>query len=98
MKRILVVLSLFPVLALTLLTGCGGGSGQTSPALLSADNINLIFVVTPDVANDPLGDINPATANLSNQGLQRSLLLATYLKQQLLGTNNVTAIYTLRDP
>jgi len=95
MKRILVVLSLFPVLALTLLTGCGGGSGQTSPALLSADNINLIFVVTPDVANDPLGDINPATANLSNQGLQRSLLLATYLKQQLMGTNNVTAIYTL---
>ena len=62
---------------------------------LSADNVNLIFVVSPDLAYDPLGDINSSTANLSNQGLQRSLLMATYLKQQLLGTNNVTGIYAL---
>ena len=47
------------------------------------------------MANDPLGDINPSTANLSNQGLQRSLLMATYLKQQLLGGINVTEIHTL---
>jgi len=95
MNRVSVALLLFLAFALTLLAGCGGDSDPASNALLSADNINLIFVVTPDLAHDQLGDINPSTANLSNQGLQRSLLLATYLKQQLLGTNNVTAIYTL---
>jgi hypothetical protein len=95
MNRITVVLSLFLVFTLTLLAGCGGDSGPASNASLSADNINLIFVVTPDLANDPLGDINPSTANLSNQGLQRSLLMGTYLKQQLLGTNNVTGIHVL---
>ncbi len=95
MKKIPCLLGLLPALALVLLAGCGGDSNPKSVALLSADNINLIFVVTPDLANDPLGDINPDTANLSNKGLQRSLLMATYLKQQLLGTNNVTAIYTL---
>ena len=95
MKKITVVLQLLVALALTLLAGCGGGSGPDSTAPLSAGNINLIFVVSPDLANDPLGDINPTTANLSNQGLQRSLLMATYLKQQLLGANNVTDIYTL---
>jgi hypothetical protein len=76
------------------LSGCGEGSSST-PAPLRADNINLIFVVTPDLANDPLGDINPTTATLSNQGLQRSLLMATYLKQRLLGTKNVTRISVL---
>jgi len=76
------------------LSGCGGGSSPT-PASLDADNINLIFVVSPDLAYDPLGDINSTTANLSNQGLQRSLLMATYLKQQLLGTKNVTGISVL---
>jgi hypothetical protein len=95
MNRSSVVRSLFLVFALTLLAGCGGGSGSNKTALLSADNINLIFVVSPDLAYDPLGDINPATGNLSNQGLQRSLLMGTYLKQQLLGTNNVTAIQVL---
>lgn len=81
------------------LSGCGAGfAGTNSPttqALLSAGNINLIFVVSPDLANDPLGDINITTANLNNQGLQRSLLMANYLKQQLLGTNNVTGIHVL---
>lgn len=96
MNRITVVLSLFLVFALTLLAGCGGDSGPASTASLSGKNLNLIFVVTPDLANDPLGDINPVTANLSNQGLQRSLLLATYLKQQLLGTNNVTGIHVIQ--
>lgn len=95
MEKFLGLLKMFAVLALMLLAGCGGDSIQKSAALLSPDNINLIFVVTPDLANDPLSDINPSTANLSNQGLQRSLLMATYLKQQLLGTNNVSAIYTL---
>lgn len=95
MNRVSVVLSLLLVFALTLLAGCGGDSGPASTASLSAENINLIFVVTPDLANDPLGDINPSTANLSNQGLQRSLLMGTYLKEQLLGTNNVTGIHVL---
>jgi len=95
MNKISVVRSLFLVLALTLLAGCGGGSGSNTTAPLNADNINLIFVVSPDLAYDPLGDINPDTANLSNQGLQRSLLMGTYLKQKLLGTNNVTAIHVL---
>jgi hypothetical protein len=99
MKRIFVLRSLFLVLALTLLAGCGGGSGSDAPApqgaLLSPNNINLIFVVTPDLANDPDGDVNPVTANLSSKGLQRSLLMGTYLKQQLLGGNNVTAIHVL---
>jgi hypothetical protein len=39
--------------------------------------------------------MNPKTANLTNQGLQRSLLMATFLKQQVLGAKNVTGIYTL---
>lgn len=74
------------------LSGCGGSSASTP---LSARNINLIFVVSPDLAHDPLGDINPTTASLSNQGLQRSLLMGSYLKQTLLGTNNVTGINVL---
>jgi len=76
------------------LSGCGGGSSPT-PAQLSADNINLIFVVNPDLAYNAPGDVDPSTANLTNQGLQRSLLMATYLKQQVLGTNNVNRIYAL---
>ncbi len=90
-----VVRSLFLVLALTLLAGCGGGSGPNSTAPLSADNLNLIFVVSPDLAYNAPGDINPDTANLTNQGLQRSLLMATYLKQQVLGKKNVNRIYAL---
>ena len=81
------------IIGLMMLTGCGIVSG--SPLPLSEKNVNMIFVITPDLANDPLGDINPETANLNNQGLQRSLLMGTYLKQQLLGTGNVTGIYTL---
>jgi hypothetical protein len=76
------------------LSGCGGGSPPT-PTSLSADNINLIFVVSPDLFNDPLGDINPATANLNSQGLQRSLLMATYLKDKLLRKKNVNSIHVL---
>jgi hypothetical protein len=91
MNRIAVVLL---ALVLALLAGCGG-SGSAANAPLSADNINLIFVVSPDLANHAPGDIHPGTANLTSQGLQRSLLMATYLQQQVLGMNNVTAIYAL---
>ena len=71
------------------------GSASNSSIWLSAENVNLIFVVSPDLAYNAPGDINPATANLTNQGLNRSLLMATYLKQQVLGTKNVTRIYAL---
>jgi hypothetical protein len=95
MKRIFVLWSLFLILALTLLAGCASSSSSNTTVALSADNINLIFVVSPDLANDPLGDIQPDTANLTSQGLNRSLQMATYLKTQVLGGNNVTAIYAL---
>ncbi|MEE9914080.1 MAG: hypothetical protein K4571_20395 [Deltaproteobacteria bacterium] len=98
MKRISVLRSLlFLVLALTLLAGCKGGSDSNTItfAPLSADNLNLIFVVSPDLAHNAAGDIHPDTANLTNQGLQRSLLMATFLKRHLLGTKNVTGIYAL---
>ena len=87
------------VLALSLLAGCGGSSHTNAavpnPAPLSAGNLNLIFVVSPDLAYQASGDVNPSTANLTNQGLQRSLLMATFLQQQVLGTKNVTGIYAL---
>jgi hypothetical protein len=95
MKRTSFVLSLFLILALTLLAGCASSSGSNQNPALNADNLNLIFVVSPDLAYHTQGDINPDTASLTNQSLQRSLLMATYLKNQVLGTNNVTGIYTL---
>jgi hypothetical protein len=95
MKRISMVGALLLVLALALFAGCGGGSDSNANAPLNADNINLIFVVSPDLAKNAPGDIHPDTANLTNQGLQRSLLMATYLKTYVLGTNNVAGIYAL---
>jgi len=62
----------------------GGGVSSATAAPLSAQNLNLIFVSSPDLAYQAPGDIRPDTANLSPQGLQRSLKMATYLKQQLL--------------
>jgi hypothetical protein len=83
-----------------LLAGCGGSArpdppAPPTPAPLSAGNLNLIFVVSEDLAYQASGDVNPTTANLSNTGLQRTLLMATFLKQQVLGTKNVTSIYAL---
>jgi hypothetical protein len=95
MNRISLARSLFFLLALTLLAGSGGGSSSDATAPQSADNLNLIFVVSPDLAYQTPGDINPDTANLTNQGLQRSLLMATYLKTRVMGAKNVTGIYTL---
>lgn len=101
MKRISVLQLLLLVLALALMAGCGGSSGSGSNINtntfdpLSADNLNLIFVVSPDLANNAGGDVDPTTANLTTQGLQRSLLMATYLKTYVLGTKNVTGIYAL---
>src|ERR1017187_2369320 len=94
MNKTRVVLLLFLVLALTLLAGCSS-SGPPTPAPLSAGNLNLIFVVSEDLAYHASGDVNPKTANLTNQGLQRSLLMATFLQQNVLGALNVTGIYAL---
>lgn len=79
------------------LSGCGGDSSGAppTPAPLRADNINLIFVVSPNLAYNAPDDINPSTANLTNQGLQRSLLMATFLKQHVLGRKNVNRICAL---
>ena len=95
---------LVPILmaaVLLLSVGCGGISngGSTPPAstssALSPDNVNLIFVVSEDLAYQAPGDVNPSTANLTNRGLQRSLLMATFLQQHVLGTKNVTGVYVL---
>ena len=60
----------------------------------SGAQINLIFVVSEDLAYQSSGDVNPYTANLTSQGLERSLLTATYL-HQLAGATGVNGIYVL---
>src|SRR5271170_3199119 len=90
----------FAIFALILLAGCGGSAAPDppappAPAPLSTSNVNLIFVVSEDVAYHALGDINPKTANLTNQGLQRSLRMASFLQQEVLGDKNVSAIYAV---
>ncbi|HEX3893456.1 MAG TPA: hypothetical protein VHW46_12845 [Terracidiphilus sp.] len=82
------------------LMGCGGTStpvppGQVAHAPLSAGNINLIFVVSEDLTNKQSGDIDADTANLTSQGLQRTLLMGSYLQHSVLGNQNVTGIYAL---
>lgn len=94
MNRIAVVLQLMVTVAFLTLTGCSSGSNDAN-VRLSAANLNLVFVVSPDVAYQSAGDVNPATANLTSQGLQRSLRMATFLKQQVLGGSNVGGIYAL---
>jgi len=86
------------ILAIALLmsfnfSACAGP--PVTPAPLSDGNLNLIFVVSEGLAYHAPGDVDPNTANLTNRGLQRSLLMATFLKQQVLGAKNVTAIYAL---
>ena len=79
------------------LVGCQGHKRPlaVNPAALSEQNINLIFVTTPDLAYHAPGDIQLDTANLTSQGLNRSLMLATFLKEQVLGGKNVDNIYAL---
>jgi hypothetical protein len=83
---------------LSLLTACGGSSpaNPSVPAApLSASNLNLIFVASEDLAYNDAGDVNPRTGNLTSRGLQRSLRLASFLQQSVLGGQNVSAIYSL---
>ncbi|MGA2902288.1 MAG: hypothetical protein ABSD98_00535 [Candidatus Korobacteraceae bacterium] len=97
MSKGTIVLAPFLALALTLFAGCGSNTTLAAPppAPLSSSNLNLIFVASEDLAYQAPGDINPSTANLTNQGLQRSLLMATFLQQKVLGMENVTEIYAL---
>ena len=76
------------------LSGCEeDASNENDP--LNPDNINLIFVVSSDLDYNAYGDIDSDTANLTPQGLQRVLSMATYLKNDVLGKENVTSIYAL---
>lgn len=83
------------ICALSWLAGCGNSSPVDPPAPLNAADVNLIFVVSEDIAYQDPGDVNPTTANLTNRGLQRALMMATFLQQQVLGGENVTRIYAL---
>ncbi len=94
--------------SLIVLAGCGGSSspGPASPGPpsspsgssappLSGANINLIFVVSEDLAYHASGDVDAQTANLTSQGLYRSLEMGTYLQQSVIGGSNVSAISAL---
>ena len=86
--------------ATMLLCGCGASNHQgnlpaSNPPPLSAANVNLIFVVSPDLQYQANGDVNADTANLTAQGLQRTLQMAPFLQQNLLGGQNANAIYAL---
>lgn len=82
------------LLALSLMAGCGG-STQLPPPPLSPQNVNLVFVASEDLTNHAAGDINESTANLTSQGLQRSLRMASFLQESVLGSQNVSGIYAL---
>ena len=77
--------------------GCGNSSpaDPPAPAPLNAAEVNLIFVVSEDIAYQEPGDVNPTTANLTDRGLQRVLVMGTFLQQQVLAGSNVTSIYAL---
>ena len=99
MDKRIVAIALLLISALTL-ANCGGNSAPqppepANPAPLSSSNLNLIFVASEDLAYQASGDINPSTANLTSQGLQRSLQTATFLQQKVLGMQNVTQLYAL---
>jgi hypothetical protein len=87
------------LLALTILTGCGG-SQQPAPPIpvpgpLSAENLNLVFVVSEDLAHQASGDMNRQTANLTSRGFQRALMMGSFLKQNVLGGQSVNGIFAL---
>ena len=76
------------IFALTLFAGCGGGTTVTP---LSADNLNLVFVSSEDLAYSAAGDVDSRTANLTNRGLQRTLLMGDYLTNRSWGRRMLPA-------
>ena len=97
-KTSAVALCLCVIFVVIALAGCGGSAAPdppAPPAPLSAGNVNLIFVVSEDLAYAAPGDVNLKTANLTDRGLQRSLMMATFLEQSVLGGKNVTRIHAL---
>lgn len=90
---------LLSLASLTLVAGCGDSSHSTlpeqRPSPLPAQNINLVFVVSEDLTHNAAGDVNPVTAGLTDKGLQRTLAMATFLRQSVMGGNNVNGIYAL---
>jgi len=95
MRKLSFPQTLLLALVIASLAGCGGSSDSDAPAPLSSQNTNLVFVLSPDLTYAAAGDVNPATANLTNQGLNRSLKMAGFLKTQVLGNQNVSAIYAV---
>jgi hypothetical protein len=95
MNKFAGILNLPLALGLLLLGGCDSSSGLDAPAPLSKQNINLVFVLSPDLTDSAPGDVNQTTANLTNQGLNRSLMMASYLRERVLGKQNVTGIYSV---
>jgi hypothetical protein len=86
------------VLTLAMLAGCGSSQppDPPTPAPLSADNLNLIFVVSEDLSHQAPGDMNARTANLTSRGLQRALRMGSFLQQSVLGGQNANGIFALQ--
>ena len=84
------LLGALAVTALMVVAGCAG-----SPAPLDDPNVNLIFVASEDLSYNAVGDVNPNTANLTNIGLQRALLMGTFLKERVVGNEPLVGIYAL---
>lgn len=86
-------------LSAIVLVGCVSGHSFTplvaNPNPPAAGNLNLVFVVSEDVAFNTPGDIDPTTANLTNSGLERVLMMDTFVYQYLMGSQNLTSIYAL---
>ena len=81
------------------LGGCLSGHSflplVANPNPPSAKNLNLIFVVSEDLTYNLPGDIDSTTANMTNTGLERALMMDTFLYQYVMQSQNVTGIYAL---
>ena len=76
------------------LGGCGGTDSGAPAGGTLPDATRVVFVVSSDLEHNR-GDINPETANLTGQGLQRALLMARYLHGVVLGSAPVDGIHAL---
>jgi hypothetical protein len=89
----------FLLLVAIFLVGCVSGHSfaplVANPSPPAATNLNLIFVVSEDLSFSTPGDIDPATANLTNSGLERALMMDTFLYQYVMGSQNAAGMYAL---